>query len=116
MSVDAGNAFLRRLAIKTGVALERLPAARCASLLAGELVLLRESSACEHVTCAQDLLDLLLAGSHNDLLFTPGLVGALVATCEVLGGKLTGYPHASATQTLESAARSTPTCSPHPLV
>ena len=93
VSVDAGNAFLRRLSIKLGVALEQLPLAERERRLATALADMRASKECEDLTSTAQLLELLLAGHSGELLFTVELLEVLVLTCEKHKGKQTGYPH-----------------------
>jgi len=93
VSVDAGNAFLRRLAMKVGVAIERMGAAGRASLLDRTVRELIDSG--EDTNGADDLHKLMLTGKHNTsgFLFTPEIVAPLIASCEKIKGKQTGYPH-----------------------
>ena len=93
VSVDAGNAFLRRLAMKVGVAIERMGADGRASLLDRTVRELIDSG--EDTNGADNLHKLMLTGKHNTsgFLFTPELVAPLIASCEKLKGKQTGYPH-----------------------
>jgi len=93
VSVDAGNAFCRRLAIKVGVALEQLPAAQRKQILDKALADMMASGECR-IRSTDDLLKTLLDGRSKDILFTQELVAALIATCEkTKKGKPTGYPH-----------------------
>jgi len=93
VSVDAGNAFLRRLAMKVGVAIERMGADDRASLLDRTVRELIDSG--EDTNGADNLHKLMLTGKHNTsgFLFTPELVAPLIASCEKIKGKQTGYPH-----------------------
>ena len=92
VSMDAGNSFLRRLAIKIGVAIEQLePSARC-TLLNRALAEMHAASEMMKLASGEQLLQKLLGGS-TEIPFTPPLLGALVDTCDVLHGKRRGWPH-----------------------
>ena len=74
--------------------LEHTAPARRAALLDEAMRDYRESGEMAHVRGSDHLTELLLAGgAEGRYLFTPGLVGALVATCETVRGKRSGYPH-----------------------
>jgi len=88
VSIDAGNAFLRRLAIKLGVCLERKPS-KDRNRILGMFVAERGQS----VSSPDEALSLLINGRHDDVKFTHGLVNELVQECEIIKGKRTGYPH-----------------------
>jgi hypothetical protein len=92
VSVDAGNAFLRRLTIKVGVCLENVTASRRKKLLAQILQDSMESGDDCKFESPEDLLQVLLEGRHDEITFTAGIVGELVKQCEVIKGKRTGYP------------------------
>lgn len=92
VSVDAGNAFLRRLAIKIGVCLEAKPAAARAKLLDKFLRSIKEGGNRSELT-SSEMLKLLLDGEHGWITFTCEMVRELINDCEVLKGKQSGYPH-----------------------
>jgi 3-methyladenine DNA glycosylase/8-oxoguanine DNA glycosylase len=89
ISVDAGNSFLRRLAIKIGVSIEVMTEARRKAVLDEAVAEISASGGRMH--SAEEILSLLLAGQSNEILFTCGLVNALTKVCEK--GKNRGYPH-----------------------
>jgi 3-methyladenine DNA glycosylase/8-oxoguanine DNA glycosylase/superfamily II DNA or RNA helicase len=93
ISVDAGNAFLRRLAIKIGVCLEAKPAAARTRLLGKFLRSIKEGGNGRELTSPEMLLELLLGGKHAYITFTSDMARELVNDCEVLKGKRSGYPH-----------------------
>lgn len=93
VSVDAGNSFLRRLAIKIGVCLENMHPHKRKFILNEAVYEMRsEGGKYENMT-AETLLDLLLAGKAGGIQFNVGLVGALADTCMMSKGERTGYPH-----------------------
>ena len=80
--------------MKVGVCVEQLPPPRRNALLDEAVREHAESAEMGHVRGPEHLLQLLLAGgSEGAYLFTPGLVGALCDTCEMVRGKRSGYPH-----------------------
>jgi len=92
ISVDAGNAFLRKLAIKAGTLLEAMsPAAQRTALdaIAAELAASGEYQEGRAPTASQ-LMDgrgggLLLEGKSKEIIFTPALVGVVVDACDKHG-------------------------------
>lgn len=93
VSVDAGNSFLRRLAIKAGVCIERKTPSQQKKLLQQIFKAVTESGEKSNVESPTHLLELLLAGRHREVLFSYEMVQALVHDCEKEHGKRTGYPH-----------------------
>lgn len=93
VSIDAGNAFLRRLAMKVGVCLESMEADRRDNIMAGFVKDLKDAGVRLGSKSKDQLLDALLRGDHRSVSFTPGIVGELVQQCEILNGKRSGYPH-----------------------
>lgn len=90
VSVDAGNSFLRRLAMKVGTILETIPAPRRNEILLQFLKDLRESG--QVYSTPDDVLQALLDGRHSEITFTHQLVAELVNRCVMLKGKRSGYP------------------------
>lgn len=88
VSVDAGNAFLRRLAIKIGVSMENTSEPGRKNFLKTFFQDVTESGNKSNISNPQELLELLLKGHHNYLSFTPGMLRVLVDDCEP-----TGHPH-----------------------
>ena len=91
VSVDAGNAFLRRLAIKIGVCLEGMKPKRRKTILSDAFADLQQEGRGK-LRDAEDLHSAMLYGEHYDFIFTQALVGALVEQCEIIDGKRSGYP------------------------
>ena len=91
VSVDAGNAFLRRLAMKIGTCLER----KAPSTRNKVLSTLSKREAGDEVgsDSPEYLLNLLLEGRHTEFTFTHQMMRELVNDCEIDKGKRTGYPH-----------------------
>lgn len=89
VSVDAGNAFMRKFAIKIGVCLENISSSRRSKVLEHFLA---ESDENADFKTPEQVMTLLLGGAHNELKFTPDLVSELVEQCEIVKGKQTGYP------------------------
>lgn len=93
ISVDAGNAFMRRLAIKIGVCIEQMEPKKRSRILSTIVMELKESKERQYADLtAQSLMDRLL-GADNKIGFTYTMLHELVGTCLVLGGKQSGYPH-----------------------
>ena len=92
VSVDAGNAFLRRLAIKIGVCLEEMSSARRKKILKKFLEDMKGSREVGDLKTMDQVHQLLLNGIHNQVTFTHEIVGELVKECEIIKGKRTGYP------------------------
>ena len=88
VSVDAGNSFMRRLAIKVGVCLERKPKTSRTKLLKQMYKDVTETGNKDHIRDHDDLLELLLKGEHQSLSFSPSMLRALIDDCEP-----TGHPH-----------------------
>jgi 3-methyladenine DNA glycosylase/8-oxoguanine DNA glycosylase/superfamily II DNA or RNA helicase len=88
VSVDAGNAFMRRLAIKVGVCLENKPKAIRTKLLKAFFAEVTESGDKYNIRDPDHLLQLLLDGYHQSLTFTHGMLRHLINDCEP-----TGHPH-----------------------
>jgi hypothetical protein len=84
VSVDAGNAFLRRLAIKVGVCVERKDASKRNALLKKMCDAIKDSGDKQNVKSPAHLLELLLEGHHNELTFTQEMVRELVNDCEII--------------------------------
>ena len=77
--------LLTYLAMKVGVCLEHAAPPRRAALLNEAVRDYAESGEMGHVRSPEHLLQLLLAGGTDGrYLFTPGLVGALCETCEMV--------------------------------
>ena len=98
VSVDAGNAFLRRLAIKVGVCLEKMNPSRRKNVLKKFVLDMKAGGDNDDNIDMNDLdrvHQLLLDGIHNQVTFTHEVVGELVKECEVIKGKRTGYPVSS---------------------
>lgn len=93
VSVDAGNAFLRRLTIKIGVCIELMASTRRKQILRQFLTATRESNETEDLKSPEELLQLLLQGEHKMIVFTVDLLRELAVSCEEIEGKRTGYPH-----------------------
>lgn len=93
VSVDAGNSFLRRLAIKTAVCIEQKKPAVRKLLLKKFFESNREGGHNTNVLSPEDLLDKLITGNHFEIYFTMEMMQELVKDCEVLKGKQSGYPH-----------------------
>lgn len=93
ISVDAGNAFLRRLAMKLGVCIEQKSKSVRDRLLNDFLHSIQEGGNKSNLTSPEHLLQLLLDGKHGELSFTHPMVNELVKDCEIIKGKRTGYPH-----------------------
>jgi len=93
VSVDAGNSFLRRLAIKIGVCLEAKPASVRSKLSDRFLQSIKEGGNKSDLEDSKMLLEHLLAGEHGYIMFTPEMTRMLINDCEVLSGKRSGYPH-----------------------
>ena len=98
VSVDAGNAFLRRLAIKVGVCLESMHITKRHKILQQFLADLNESQEAGDLDSPDHLLQALLRGAHNQIMFTPSIVDELVQQCEILKGERSGYPVSSLLQ------------------
>ena len=103
ISVEAGNSFLRRLAIKVGVCLEMMTEEEREPIVQKALAEYAESGV-TNVRDGDHLIHLLCSGGgygssaeSEEILFTAGLVGALTNQCERIrvNGKMTdsGYPH-----------------------
>lgn len=94
VSVDAGNAFLRKLAIKCGVAVEWLQPAKRRAVLDEALSDTRGAGE-EYagVTSGEQLLELLLSARTKEVLFTVGLMRNLLDSCDTSDKKLNGWPH-----------------------
>ena len=92
VSVDGGNAFLRRLAIKIGVCLENTKTQRRKQVLQKFIKDMKESGENLFFETEEEVMDLLLAGAHNEFSFTADLVGELVKECDIHKGKRNGYP------------------------
>ena len=93
VSVDAGNAFLRRLAMKIGACLEQKSSSVRNRLLNNFLQSIQEGGNKSDLNGPEELLGLLLDGKHGELTFTHLMVRELVNNCEIIKGKQTGYPH-----------------------
>ena len=93
VSVDAGNAFLRRLAMKIGACLERKTPSIRNKLLSGCMWRKRAAGNRDLLNNPPHLLGLLLDGKHTELTFTHPILRELVNDCEIIKGKRTGYPH-----------------------
>ncbi|KAL3910134.1 MAG: hypothetical protein SGILL_007812, partial [Bacillariaceae sp.] len=87
VSVDAGNAFMRRLAIKVGVCLESMPTAKRNEALDDF------ATAQDAGISPQEAMTRLIEGRHNEIRFSHDVMKALVEDCEKLKGKQSGYPH-----------------------
>jgi 3-methyladenine DNA glycosylase/8-oxoguanine DNA glycosylase len=87
ISVDAGNAFLRRLAMKAAVCLEGK------SIKDRMKVLDKFVTGQDVVLTPDEAFNLLLEGRHKEVRFTHELLRELIDDCEVINGKQTGYPH-----------------------
>jgi hypothetical protein len=92
VSVDAGNVFLRKLAIKIGALLETFTERRRQDLLSRFSRDMVESDKHPVDDSPEALMDLFVKGDHKGLLFTPDLVGELVRTCYMDKGKRVGHP------------------------
>ena len=93
VSVDAGNAFLRRLAMKVGVCIEQKSEAVQNRLLNEFLQSIQEGGNKSNLASPEHLLELLLGGKHGEISFTHPMVNELIKDCEIIKGKRTGYPH-----------------------
>jgi 3-methyladenine DNA glycosylase/8-oxoguanine DNA glycosylase len=92
ISVDAGNAFLRKLAIKAGTLIEVMPAVQRRAALEAIATEMAESGDYEEgkAPTASELLDgkgggLLLEANTSRLMFPPALVGVIVDACDKWG-------------------------------
>lgn len=95
VSVEAGNVFLRKLAIKIGALLETFSEARRLKIISQLLAETKGSGRGEESDTEDDMLGLLLEGRHEEIIFTHSLVGELVKMCYVDKGKRVGHPHLS---------------------
>ena len=93
VSVDAGNSFLRRLAMKIGVCIERKPPSVRNRLLNQFLMSIKEGGDSVDLNSPKQLLELLLLGQHKEFTFTHLMVRELIKECEMIKGKRSGYPH-----------------------
>lgn len=93
VSVDAGNAFLRRLAMKIGVCLEQKAPVTRNKMLSSFFKSITEAGDIIELDGPECLLKLLLQGRHTELTFTHTMLRELVNACEFIKGKRTGYPH-----------------------
>jgi 3-methyladenine DNA glycosylase/8-oxoguanine DNA glycosylase len=92
VSIDAGNSFLRKLSIKIGVCLERMPTKGRRDILGQVVDEIRDGNDTCTLTSA-DLLESLLRGEGGDFYFTATLLRPLIDGCEDINGKRSGYPH-----------------------
>ena len=92
ISVAAGESFLKRLAIKCGVCIERMPKPQRKKLLEEAVKEIHQSDEYPELT-ADVLLERLLDGNFHAILLTCGLIKALVQTCDMHKGKRVGWPH-----------------------
>ena len=93
VSVDAGNAFLRRLAMKIGVCLELKASSRRNKLLNDLLQSMKAAGRMNDLKGPDDLLQLLLDGKHKLVTFTHPMLRELIKDCKIIKGKQSGYPH-----------------------
>lgn len=91
ISVPAGRSFVRKLSIKIGVCLEGLDPVTRKKYLDRAIAEMQERTGFEDLT-GDKLLDLLLQGKGQDILFTSSLLRPLVDSCDRIPGK-PGYPH-----------------------
>jgi 3-methyladenine DNA glycosylase/8-oxoguanine DNA glycosylase len=87
VSVDAGNAFMRRLAMKVGVCLEGMPHKKQKQALE-DFAMAQEGN-----ITPEEAMNCLIEGRHNEIRFSHEVMKELVEECEVIEGKRTGYPH-----------------------
>lgn len=87
ISVDAGNAFLRKLAIKAAVCLEG-KSKRDRKKILDTFVAGQDSS-----MSTEKAIELLEGGRHKEVRLTHDLLRELINECEIDQGKQTGYPH-----------------------
>ena len=93
VSVDAGKAFLRRLAMKIGVCFENMEPTKRARLLNETLERMQEGSDDYDDLSSSELFQMLLEGQTGRLLFTPLFLELVIEDCLVIKGEQTGYPH-----------------------
>ena len=91
--VDAGNSFLRRLAMKIGACLEQKASSLRKKLLYDFFQSMQEAGDKVDLNSPEALLELLVTGRHKELTFTHEMVRELIKDCETIKGKQTGYPH-----------------------
>lgn len=93
VSIDAGNAFMRKLAIKVGVCFECMKKQKRDSILNEAIHQMQEGRDDFNHLTADDLLNRMLEGQSGKFLFTTGLLRPLIDQCDIINGKLSGYPH-----------------------
>ena len=92
MSLDAGNSFLRRLAMKVGVCIENLKPARRKQVLDINLKEQQDAGILIGETNSNRILEMLLEGDFKNILLTHTMLREVINGCEVINGKKTGYP------------------------
>ena len=93
VSIEAGTSFLRRLAMKIGVCLESKEPSTRKKLLGECFLSVKEGGGADDLARPEELLELLLNGRSQEIVFTHQMMRELVNDCEIIKGKRTGYPH-----------------------